>query len=104
VLDELTEGGLLEHAKQMGDVLGAGLEKIAKRLGPEKVVEARGAGLLRALELTEPAGPIVEACRKQGVLVIVAGANVLRLAPPLVIERDQIEAGLEVVERVLAAS
>jgi len=101
VLDELTEGGLLEHARAMGDFLGRELERLAERLGPERVVEARGAGLLRALELTRPAAPVIDLCRDRGLLVISAGPEVLRLAPPLIIEKPQLEAALEVLESAL---
>ena len=45
-------------------------------MAAERVVEARGAGLLRALELTEAAAPAIAACCEQGVLVIPAGPNV----------------------------
>jgi acetylornithine/N-succinyldiaminopimelate aminotransferase len=103
VFDELTEGGVLEHGRAMGEHLSKGLTELAAKLGPERVLETRGAGLLRALELPGPAGPVVEACRERGVLVIVAGANVLRLAPPLVISREQIDHALSVLEEALSA-
>jgi acetylornithine/N-succinyldiaminopimelate aminotransferase len=101
VMDELTEGGVLDHAQEMGSYLGTRLDEIAARLGPERVVEARGMGLLRALELTGPAAEIIAACRERGVLVIPAGANVIRLAPPLVITREEIDRGTKVLEKVL---
>jgi acetylornithine/N-succinyldiaminopimelate aminotransferase len=104
VLDELTEGGLLEHARAMGDFLGQELGRLADALGPERVVEARGAGLLRALELPGPAAPVIDRCRDEGVLFISAGPNVLRMAPPLIVERAQLEQGLEVLEKALRVS
>ena len=104
VLDELTEGGVLEHARDVGHYLGEQLDEMAARLGSGRVVESRGAGLLRGLELTGPAAPIMEACRKKGVLVIAAGANVVRLAPPLIIEKSQIDEGLAILEAALASA
>ncbi len=103
VLDELTQGGVLAHAQQMGEYLGKRLAELAARLGTERVSEARGAGLLRALELPGPAATIVDRCRERGVLVIQAGPNVLRLAPPLVITSEQIDEGVETIESVLTA-
>jgi acetylornithine/succinyldiaminopimelate/putrescine aminotransferase len=102
VLSELMERGLLAHALEVGAFLGEQLHELAARLGPERVVEARGAGLLRALELSGPSAEIIQRCRDKGVLVIAAGPNVVRFAPPLIIERDQIVEGLAVVEEVLA--
>ncbi len=101
VLDELLEGGILDHAKAMGERLGDGLDAIAAALGPEKIVASRGRGLLRGLALTKPVAGIIDACRARGVLVISAGGNVLRLAPPLVISAEEIDHGLAVLREVL---
>jgi acetylornithine/N-succinyldiaminopimelate aminotransferase len=100
VLDELLDGGVLEHAREMGLYLGEALGAMARRLD-DKVVETRGAGLLRAIELPEPVAGAVAAIRDRGVLVIAAGANNLRLAPPLIITREQLDEGLAVIEEVL---
>jgi predicted acetylornithine/succinylornithine family transaminase len=102
VLDELTLGGVLEHGRRMGRFLGEQLEKLAVRHA-DRVVEARGAGLLRGIELREPAAPVVDRCRAQGVLVITAGERVVRLAPPLVIEQAELEEGLDALEKAIAA-
>ena len=45
----------------------------------------RGRGLLIGAELDRPVGPVVDACREQGLLVLSAGPDVLRLTPPLVV-------------------
>jgi predicted acetylornithine/succinylornithine family transaminase len=105
VVDELLEGGVLDHAKAMGERLGEGLEKIAARFGGPGglVLEARGRGLLRGLALSRPPAPVVDACRAKGVLIISAGQNVLRIAPPLIISAEQIDQGLAVLEEVLAS-
>ncbi len=101
VLDELIEGGVLDHAKAMGERLGDGLDAIAAALGPEKVIASRGRGLLRGLALVKPVAGVIDACRARGVLVISAGGNVLRLAPPLVISPEEIDQGLAVLRDVL---
>ena len=101
VFDELTEGGVLDHAKAMGQRLGEGLAAIADEVGPSVVLESRGRGLLRGLALAVPPGSIVDACREQGVLVISAGGDVLRLAPALTIRPEEIDEGLSVLRRVL---
>jgi len=104
VLDELVEGGLLDHAKSMGERLGEGLESIAAEAGPEKVLETRGRGLLRGLALVNPTAAVIDGCRERGVLVISAGGNVLRLAPPLIISEEEIDHGLAILREVLLAS
>ena len=104
VLDELTEGGVLEEAAEIGRYLSDGLQAIAERLGPEKVVEARGSGHLQALELKGKAGPVIDRCREHGVLVISAGENVLRLAPPLTLTQEEAQKGLSVIEKAVSES
>ncbi|MBW2426423.1 MAG: aspartate aminotransferase family protein [Deltaproteobacteria bacterium] len=104
VVDELLEGGVLDHAKAMGERLGEGLDRIAAEAGPSRVLETRGRGLLRGLVLNDAPGPVIDACRERGVLVISAGGNVLRLAPPLVISAEEIDQGLAVLLEVLLAS
>jgi acetylornithine/succinyldiaminopimelate/putrescine aminotransferase len=99
---ELLDGGVLAHAQQMGKLLGERLDAMVARLGPDRIVETRGAGLLRGIELTKPAAEIVSACRERGVLVITAGSQVIRLAPPLIISEAEIDRGTAVLEDVLS--
>jgi len=103
VLDTLTTGGVLETAQEGGAHLGQSLEAMAHRLGPDRVVEIRGSGHLRGIELTQPASDVIHRCREAGVLVISAGPSNIRLAPPLVISNDQIDEGLAVLENAIAA-
>lgn len=101
VCDELVEGGVLDHAKSMGERLGQGLDEIAAEFGPAKVTESRGRGLLRGLALPGSPNAVIDACRERGVLLISAGGNVLRLAPPLTISAEEIDEGLAVLREVL---
>jgi len=103
VLDVLVEDGVLDHGRRMGAFLAEQLEAMAARLGPDLVIETRGEGLLRAIELTTAVGPVVERCRQDGVLVITAGENILRLAPPLTIEQSELVEGLQVIEKAIAS-
>jgi len=100
VFDELA-GGVLDHAKAMGERLSGGLAEIAEAAGPDRVLEARGRGLLLGLVMKEAPGPIIDACRERGVLVISAGGNVLRLAPPLTVSEDELDLGLRVLREVV---
>jgi len=101
IFDELLEGGVLDHAKAMGERLGDGLEEIARAAGPGVIAEVRGRGLLRGLALKSAPASVIDACRERGVLVISAGDNVLRLAPPLIVTAEEIDDGLAVLREVL---
>ena len=66
------------------------------------VREVRGRGLWIAIELNVPARPICEALRDRGVLCKETHETVIRIAPPLVIRREDLDWGLEQIELVLA--
>jgi len=94
VVDTLTRGGVLSQARKTAEHFDLGLRGLAESLGPDRVVETRGSGHLRAIELTVPVGNVIDRCREAGVLVIAAGQKNLRLAPPLIITEDEIDTGL----------
>jgi acetylornithine/LysW-gamma-L-lysine aminotransferase len=91
-LDVLVEEALPARAAEMGAHLMDGLRAIESPL----VREVRGLGLMVGIELKRKAAPYLLALQARGVLALNAGMNVIRLLPPLVITREQ-------VERVIAA-
>jgi acetylornithine/N-succinyldiaminopimelate aminotransferase len=103
VLDTLIQGGILEKAQEGAGQLDRGLDAMAQRLGSAGVVEVRGSGHLRAVELPRPAADVIRRCQEAGVLVISAGPSNVRLAPPLIISPQQIDEGLAVLEAAIAA-
>ena len=54
-----------------------------------------------AAVLDREAGPVVDACRELGLLVLKAGTDVLRLLPPLVVTADEVDEALAVLDRAL---
>lgn len=101
VLETLLEDGLVEHCEAMGSLLREGLEGLAKRFA--FVREVRGKGLLLGMEMEGECGPVIRECMREGLLVASAGANVLRMAPPLTIEEEDVAEALSVIERALAS-
>jgi acetylornithine/N-succinyldiaminopimelate aminotransferase len=95
VCDELTDE-LLAAVTANGAALAAGLAALPA------VREVRGLGLLLGAELDRPAGDVAGACAERGLLVGTAGADVLRLTPPLIVTTAEIDQALHVLEEVLA--
>jgi acetylornithine/N-succinyldiaminopimelate aminotransferase len=89
VFSTLIEDRLAERAGRMGKVLVQGLEAIRAK-HPKAVKEIRGRGLLVGLDLVPPVADAVAACRERGLLVLTAGDNTLRLAPPLIVLEKEI--------------
>jgi ornithine--oxo-acid transaminase len=81
--------------------LGAYALARLQRMSSGTVREVRGRGLWIAIELNVPARPICEALRDRGVLCKETHETVIRIAPPLVIRREDLDWGLEQIELVL---
>lgn len=98
VLKALADGDLIERAGVLGKTLSHGIEE----LGHPLVDHVRGKGLLQGVVLTAPSAKAVEtAARDAGFLVNAAAADVIRLAPPLIITEGQIETFLSALPAVL---
>ncbi|KAL2936615.1 Acetylornithine aminotransferase mitochondrial [Bienertia sinuspersici] len=98
VLDKILSPGFLPSVSQKGQYLKEQLtEKLA---GNRHVREVRGQGLIVGIELDVPVGPLVDACRNSGLLILTAGkGNVVRLVPPLTISEQELEAGAEILQK-----
>lgn len=103
VLDEIEEKSLVAHARDLGQHLAERLERLAGRHA--SVSGARGQGLLQALVLHDDvdARSVVTQLREAGVLLTVAGGQALRFSPALIITREELDHGLDLVDRVLGS-
>jgi acetylornithine/LysW-gamma-L-lysine aminotransferase len=99
-IDFLVEQDLPGQAAEKGEYFMQRLRAI----GDPRIREVRGLGLMVGVELKQKAGPIAQAMLREGVLVLLAGTTVLRFLPPLVITRDQIDAVIAALAKVLAAT
>jgi len=97
-LDVIEKEGLAGKAAALGNYFMEGLEAI----GSDKIREVRGLGLMIGIELKEKAGPCVQALMEKGVIVLLAGANVIRLLPPLVITQPEIDQALKALQEALS--
>jgi acetylornithine aminotransferase/acetylornithine/N-succinyldiaminopimelate aminotransferase len=96
VLDEK----LADRAERMGRRLMDGLRAMQAR--QPVIRQVRGRGLLIGAALSRPAGPLVDACREAGLLVLSAGEQVLRLAPPLIVTDADCDRALGIIDAALA--
>jgi acetylornithine aminotransferase len=89
VLDTIEKEGLLDHAAHLGDRLRAGLD------ADERVTEVRGRGLLVGLDLSSPvSAQVATAALAKGFIINNPTPDRVRLAPPLVISHDDVDAFL----------
>ena len=97
VLGRLTRPGFLSQVQENGAYLQGRL----KRLENEQIVAVRGRGLMVGVEFQMAVAPLVNAARDKGLLLITAGEKTLRLVPPLIISREQIDEAVAIIEMSL---
>lgn len=98
VLGTIESEGLIEHAVSAGEAFA---DRVAA-LGHPLVAGVRGAGLLRAISLTEEIAPaVVVAARRHGFIVNPVAPHTLRLAPPLTITTEQLETFVDALPSIL---
>jgi acetylornithine/succinyldiaminopimelate/putrescine aminotransferase len=92
--------GLIGHVREMASVFEHALNRLAAE---HTIVNAvRGVGLMRALELTIDAAPVVEAALKSGLLVNRTAERTVRMLPPLTVSPAEINEAADILDRVLA--
>ena len=96
-LSVIEKEGLVEQSRILGEYLLQQLRDIES----EKIREIRGLGLMLGIELKEKAGPYVQKLMEKGIIVLLAGATVIRLLPPLVITREEIDTVISAIEEIL---
>lgn len=99
VLDVFKEKNIVGHVKEVGAYLYEKLEELVAEY--DCVIAHRGKGLIQGLEFNSAVGPVVtNALLEQHLVLISAGANIIRFVPPLVIEQADVD---EMVVRLKAA-
>jgi len=101
VLEQLMDHGLIEHVRTVGAHFERRLRTLA--LKHPTIVEVRGEGVMRGLQLNVDALPVVTQARERGLLVNRTDEKVIRLLPPLTIEAADIDRAVDVLDEVFAA-
>ncbi len=99
VVQRLGDPALLAHVRETGAWLQGELHALMQRTG--KIRAIRGAGFIWGLDTHEPVAPIVARAFARGLLLVGAGEHTLRLLPPLVMTREELREGLDMLEGAL---
>lgn len=100
VLDVMISPGFLEQAWENGNYLQ---DQLKKALGDNpKVSDIRGLGYMIGIQTTENLADLVQAARDQGLIVLTAGSDVIRLLPPLTLSKEEIDQGVAILSQVFA--
>jgi len=91
-----------EHLVEQSASLGRYLKERLASIDSPVVRDVRGLGLMVGIELRVRVAPLVGALQREGVLALAAGPTVLRLLPPLVVTRDEIDTAVDAIGRVFS--
>ncbi len=97
VFDLYEEMDLLSHVKEVSVYLEEKLDELAEKY--DFIKERRGMGLMQGLEFTCPVKDIIGKVMEHGMIVISAGANVLRFLPPLIITKEHVDEMIGILEK-----
>jgi acetylornithine/N-succinyldiaminopimelate aminotransferase len=99
VFERLSDPAMLAHVKSNGAWIRTALQKIMERSA--KVRAVRGIGYMWGIDIAEPAKDVVARALDAGLLICSAGEHTLRLLPPLVMTRPELERGLDILSSVI---
>lgn len=90
---------MISHVQGIGVYLAEQLERLVQE--KDCVIARKGKGLIQGIEISKPIGEVTNAALKEGLLVISARGNVIRLVPPLVIEKQHVDEMIDKLSKVL---
>ncbi|MBS4027733.1 MAG: acetylornithine/succinylornithine family transaminase [Ignavibacteriales bacterium] len=98
---EILENGIMQNAIEVGNYF---LEKLcmSKNKFPNFIKEVRGKGMMLGVELTHDGSTVAEKMLENGVLINCTNVNVLRLLPPLILSKEQVDDAMKVFEKVFS--
>lgn len=100
VIDLFEKNKVLDHVNEVAPYLTKKLEEIVKECNT--AVKVKGKGLIQGLQITKPVGEVTRQALEEGLLLISAGGNVLRMIPPLIVEKEQIDEMAIILKKVLS--
>ncbi len=100
VLEIISQKPFLKEVKLKGEYLKKKLNALKEKF--DIIQEIRGNGLIIGIQLREDPLPYISKCKQQGLLVVKAGQNTIRMLPPLIVKTKEIDMAVSILENVLA--
>ena len=99
VFEQYEELHVLDNVNRVAPYLEKKLKEVMSRHAC--ILEHRGVGLMQGLLFDKPVGPIINRAIEKGLLLINAGANIIRFVPPLVIRESHVDQMIEILEECI---
>lgn len=100
VFDIFEELNILEHVKEVGEYFKQKLDELVNKYSC--IIERRGIGLMQGIVVNTDLSIIEKKAYEKGLLVCAAGTNVIRLVPPLIIEKNEIDEIISILNKCFA--
>jgi acetylornithine/N-succinyldiaminopimelate aminotransferase len=102
VFNKISQPEFLTHVREISDYLDESLQDLMQRHA--EVTELRGKGLMRGIRMTIPVNTVREKAHDEHLLIATAGDDVVRLVPPLIMERHHVDEMIGKLEKAIVAS
>ena len=100
VLDLFEQDHIIENVREVAPYLEQRLEEIKAKY--DCILERRGVGLMQGLVFDGPVREIIDRAVEKGLILINAGANIIRFVPPLVISKENVDEMIEILDGCIA--
>ena len=98
VLELMEKEHLTEHVKEIAPYLEKRLDELVEKY--DFLTARRGMGLMQGIVCEKPVGQVSAKALEEGLILITAGSDVLRIVPPLIIEKEHVDEMVEKLEKV----
>jgi acetylornithine/N-succinyldiaminopimelate aminotransferase len=102
VFNKISQPEFLAHVREISDYLDESLQDLMQR--HSEITELRGKGLMRGIRMTISVNAVREKAHDQHLLIATAGDDVVRLVPPLIMERYHVDEMIGKLEKAIVAS
>jgi acetylornithine/N-succinyldiaminopimelate aminotransferase len=101
VLNEVFENGLMNKVAKLGEYFKSELNALREK-HIQKITEVRGFGFMLGVELSEPCANIIDVFREKGILVNCTNDKVIRILPPLISTKENIDYFINIFNEILS--
>ena len=99
VLDLFKEDNIIENVNKVAPYLEKRLDELKDKY--DFITDRRGAGFMQGLELNKPVADVINKALEKGLILINAGANIIRFVPPLIITKEDVDDMIKILDSCL---
>lgn len=101
-LQTILEEGVIDNSREVGDYFLSRLEELKKKR--PAMLTVRGKGLMIGVEMDAPCAPVVLKCMEKGLLINCTNTTILRLVPPLILTKADVDKAVQILDEALGES